>query len=491
MSDTPVDEITVVGSRTFSSPVWGWGPTINFQADDYMSSAASFPVQAEALSYAQTKVVVDPSLSKFQPALAYEADIENIVATLYYIAKQTGDKVMIDQVGSSRDITGTEFLSMLDRTAFKIRENAPDLPSSYTQAYTRPDGSQRWEISIDPKREGIRFNDTQLNRAYVILHELSHATETAVGLSKFYAVGGYTEDERRSMEEYANRYAAELAKSAGWAFPTEQQLIDWSTTKDGFPDESWRLPALGTSRADVIGGSGGSDSLAGLEGDDILVGSGGGDLLAGDDGTDTVSYAMVSNAATVNLATSTGDVAGAQDTLRQVENVTGSAYSDHITGSGGANVLAGEGGNDTIAGGLGADSINGGDGADYLHGNADDDFVTSGLGNDVSLGGQGNDTIRGGQGDDTLYGDMGFDFLSGDRGSDVLTGGGGADIFNTFSDAGLDTVLDFNLADGDRIRVEYGSYNVYQSGADTHVDFGNGSMLVLKNVSYVPPAAFI
>ena len=177
--------------------------------------------------------------------------------------------------------------------------------------------------------------------------------------------------------------------------------------------------------------------------------------------------------------------------------------NDTITGgSGGANYLRGNGGDDSIIGGALFDDINGnkGDdtidggagGSDWLVGGQGNDLITAhtgsnllygNLGNDTLHGGSGGDTLRGGQGDDSIVGGSGNDFISGDRGSDTLVGGAGADIFHTSSGASLDKVLDFHVAEGDRVMLDPGTaFTVSQVGADTVVDLGNGDQLILVDV---------
>ena len=91
--------------------------------------------------------------------------------------------------------------------------------------------------------------------------------------------------------------------------------------------------------------------------------------------------------------------------------------------------------------------------------------------------------MRGGQGDDTVRGDDGNDILSGDRGSDVLSGGLGADIFISFAETGLDRVSDFNVGEGDRVRLDPGTqFTLSQVGADTVIDMGVGNQMILQNV---------
>ena len=156
------------------------------------------------------------------------------------------------------------------------------------------------------------------------------------------------------------------------------------------------------------------------------------------------------------------------------DSLVGSDAADRMHGYAGNDTLTGGGGDDFLRGETGDDSIVGGAGFDDIHGNQ---------GNDTLFGGDGVDWIRGGQGNDSLVGGAGDDWLSGDRGDDTLVGGQGADIFNTFGEAGLDLVLDFNLAEGDRVKVEPGyTYTVAQVGADTVISVSGGAQMVLVNV---------
>jgi serralysin len=187
-----------------------------------------------------------------------------------------------------------------------------------------------------------------------------------------------------------------------------------------------------------------------LAGPDLIVGSDANDLLRGYGGNDTISG-----------------------------------------GSGGLNYLRGDEGDDSISGGAQFDDINGNMGNDTAHGNGGDDWVVGGkdndmlfgdagsdivwgnLGNDTLDGGDGNDQARGGQGDDVVNGGAGDDYVSGDRGNDTITGGAGADLFHGSQDAGIDKVMDFHLAEGDRVMLDPGTtYTVSQVGADTVIDMG-------------------
>jgi Ca2+-binding RTX toxin-like protein len=139
------------------------------------------------------------------------------------------------------------------------------------------------------------------------------------------------------------------------------------------------------------------------------------------------------------------------------------------------------GGNDVLNGGVLNDLLEGFSGADNLSGAGGLDIMNGNAGADTLSGGDGNDVVRGGKDDDSVSGGAGADFVSGDRGADTLSGGAGGDIFHTFSGAGLDRVLDFSLADGDRV-FALGGYTVSQSGADVVIDLGSGTQMVLVGV---------
>ena len=157
--------------------------------------------------------------------------------------------------------------------------------------------------------------------------------------------------------------------------------------------------------------------------------------------------------------------------------------NDQIWGGAGRDDLQGNTGADTVSGGADDDWVVGGQGDDSLFGNPGDDVVLGNLGNDTAAGGAGADVVRGGQGDDVVRGGLEADFLSGDRGNDTLTGGAGADIFNSFAEAGLDRIEDFNRAEGDRLKLEDGAaFTVAQEGADAVVTVGGAARVVLVGV---------
>lgn len=252
--------------------------------------------------------------------------------------------------------------------------------------------------------------------------------------------------------------------------------------------------------ADWLLGGGGNDTLLGGDGDDYLEGGTGNDFLAGGAGRDSLNDGDGDD---LLLGGDGADVLYSYD------------GDDYLDGGNGNDRLASFGGNDVIRGGGGDDWIDasrdcfvdGGAGYDvlaiefgksetpivfdaasgttptgltflniegisahvagdqdnqFLGSDANEAFFSSSSGNDVLVGGGGNDTlvdqgILEGSGDDRLFGGEGNDRLQNDGGggSDELTGGPGADTFSWFlippSGEGVDHILDFDGASGDRI----------------------------------------
>lgn len=177
-----------------------------------------------------------------------------------------------------------------------------------------------------------------------------------------------------------------------------------------------------------------------------------------------------------DLADTLAGTAG-QDYMRggDGDDVMNGGYAfDDLNGNQGNDVLHGQSGNDWVVGGRDQDQLFGDEGDDVVYGNRGEDTVDGGDGADILRGGQGNDLVSGGSGDDWLWGD---------RGDDTLSGGAGADTFHSFAEAGVDRIVDFNAAEGDRLRLDAGtSYTVGQVGADVVVDMGGGNQAILAGV---------
>jgi Ca2+-binding RTX toxin-like protein len=213
----------------------------------------------------------------------------------------------------------------------------------------------------------------------------------------------------------------------------------------------------GGSNTDRLDGGAGDDTLNGGGSTDTLAGGLGNDLLDGGSGNDTADYsasaAVVTADLSVGIATGEGN-----DTLLNIENVTGSSSDDTITGNNLANVLLGGGGNDALHGGDGNDTLTGGAGIDQLLGDAGHD----------TLKWDSVDSFDGGVGFDTLDANLsssdtidlrGTGFANLER---ILTGGGKDVVTLSLNDVLSDTADHQFVAD-------------LGSGTDTlHIDVTGG-----------------
>ena len=97
-------------------------------------------------------------------------------------------------------------------------------------------------------------------------------------------------------------------------------------------------------------GNAADNIIIGNVGNNVLSGLGGADMLIGNTGTDTATYAASLAGVSVSLATGVGSGGDAEDdTLANIENLTGSAQNDTLEGDGNNNVLAGGAGTDTVS----------------------------------------------------------------------------------------------------------------------------------------------
>lgn len=275
---------------------------------------------------------------------------------------------------------------------------------------------------------------------------------------------------------------------------------------------------LALLKDDYIYGNGGNDKLYGHAGNDwlwggsandILEGGAGDDRLEGEDGNDQYVYTKGAGMDTINDYQGSADSilikgytkeeislsvtethnllikAGAQvlmkvesqfggyDAIESIRFEDGSALNpfsyrytfigtngnDNITGidSKGGNIIRGLDGSDLLYGDQYIDIIYGGTGADNIEGYGGNDMLYGDADFDQLLGGDGNDKIYGGSGDDYLEGGNGNDIFYGDDGVDTLYGGDGADTFMFMKATaynGIDDILDFKLADNDRINIK-------------------------------------
>nr|WP_316655529.1 hypothetical protein [uncultured Gellertiella sp.] len=237
----------------------------------------------------------------------------------------------------------------------------------------------------------------------------------------------------------------------------------------------------GDAGANGLSGDIGNDTLAGAAGDDILSGGGNNDILSGGQGRDTIDggadidtldlgldAADSSRSWYVDLQANLILVGGlVEDTIINIENVTGGAQNDTLLGTTSDNVLKGGTGNDTLTGNGGNDRFSGGAGDDVITGGIGIDTVDYSLdatdnatahridlaaGTEYRLaptgyvledqltaidnvvGGALSDDIAGTSGANVLNGGAGADTIHGNGGNDTLVGGLGAD----YLDGGID-----------------------------------------------------
>ena len=205
---------------------------------------------------------------------------------------------------------------------------------------------------------------------------------------------------------------------------------------------------------DFLRGNGGNDSLYAGNGDDYVSGSVGDDLLDGGAGWDRVSYfagAVGGVTVDLNIQGVAQDTGLGNDTLVDIEHLSGTAFGDSFTGNGGDNWLWG------ASDGTGNDTIDGQDGNDLIEDGAGDHILSGGLGTDtfrysvtataiginVTLAQQGvaQDTGVGMMtltGFENLSGSIHSDVLNGDENDNVLAGAEGHDAMA--GGAGNDTI---------------------------------------------------
>ena len=290
-------------------------------------------------------------------------------------------------------------------------------------------------------------------------------------------VGGAGDD-----SYYVDVAGDSITESAGGGVDTEYSLV---TETLGTNLE--HLTLLGSSAINGTGnglnnritGNTGNNSLNGSTGDDTLIGGAGNDTLTGGTGTDTASYAPVSAAVTVSLATNTSSGDGT-DTLSGIENVIGGSGNDTITGDANANRLDGGGGADSLTGGAGNDEYvvdNTGDvvlesasagtdtveitdafnGTSYTLSAEVEHLTITGSGAINATGNVLNNRIAGNSGNNSLDGGSGNDILSGGAGTDTVLGGAGNDTYEFGRGSETDLVDNKGTGSGQTDVVLFGS----------------------------------
>ena len=222
----------------------------------------------------------------------------------------------------------------------------------------------------------------------------------------------------------------------------------------------------GSDHGDTLTGDRRDNILSGGSGNDTLEGLAGADTFIGGFGIDTISYSASPAGVTVRLHNSSAGKSHAEgdtfigqinmiwvndegtthnESLPDIENLTGSSHDDILAGDRRDNKIAGNAGDDILYGGPGG-------------------------GNDILSGNDGNDKIYGGQGDDTLIGGPGNDILIPGPGMDVL-------VFNPGHDN--DTIRKFN---NNEDQIDLSAFGTPDNYSPEHATVNNNTVLNLTDI---------
>jgi len=321
------------------------------------------------------------------------------------------------------------------------------------------------------------------------------------------------------------------ASNGNLIFDDGSHLLIGSPQSEAFTTAEGNDALFGGDGDDTLDGGAGANLIQGNQGDDLLRAGIGADTILGGQGNDTIItgidlVAVVNQGdfAQGNLGNDTIHGGGGSDTL------LGGQGNDSIVGGHGDDWISGDRGNDTVSGGSGGDAFfissdgaddrvldfNGAEG-DRVHVQAGTSlelhqvgadtlilvdhgastmtlagvqmstldpswFVADGganNGGETIIGSESNDVLLGDLGADSIQGGGGSDWITGNLGDDTLAGGAGADVFFATARGGDDRVLDFNGAEGDRVRVQAGvAFDIHQDGNDTLIliDHGGSTM---------------
>jgi Ca2+-binding RTX toxin-like protein len=211
----------------------------------------------------------------------------------------------------------------------------------------------------------------------------------------------------------------------------------------------------GSAYNDLLIGDGNANYLSGGDGNDTLIGGAGADTLEGGGGINAASYVGSSSAVFASLADPSANTSDAQgDVYINIQNLTGTDFSDTLVGNGSANYLSGGSGDDTLIGGGGGDTLDGGAGNNSVSYATAVSSVNAYL--DSSQGSNAGaavgdsyisiENLMGSKYDDLLVGDANANLLNGGLGNDTLMGSGGGDIL--IGGGGTDTVSYQNATSG-------------------------------------------
>jgi Ca2+-binding RTX toxin-like protein len=205
---------------------------------------------------------------------------------------------------------------------------------------------------------------------------------------------------------------------------------------------------IGGWKNDTLNGEGGDDQLSGGNGQDLIDGGAGSDIASYSDKTDGIHVILNSS---TDVIVKVGGVN--EDTIKNIENITGGTGNDSIYGDSLQNFIDGNSGNDSLKGFGGDDSINGGTGVDTVDYQEKTSPVSVTLNGSswvaVYIGGVIEDylinieNVVGGMSDDYIIGDIYDNNFQGRAGKDTLDGGAGEDTADyRYQSASISAYLD-------------------------------------------------
>jgi Ca2+-binding RTX toxin-like protein len=230
--------------------------------------------------------------------------------------------------------------------------------------------------------------------------------------------------------------------------------------------------AYGGAGNDIVNGQAGNDDINGGSGNDWLASGAGSDSADGGAGVDMVSFSDLGQAVNASLLTGLATSGADTDTLTNLENITGTVYSDVLEGDAGANRLRGLGGYDWFVGTGGGDFFEGGTGYDTASYQNAIGGVTVNLSTNMGTAGQAlGDTydsienVTGSSYADLIYGNAGQNNFRGLAGYDIFVGStGGRERYDGGS--GSDSVTYFQSTSGVSASLNLG----YGYGGDARLD---------------------
>jgi Ca2+-binding RTX toxin-like protein len=160
-----------------------------------------------------------------------------------------------------------------------------------------------------------------------------------------------------------------------------------------------------------------------------------------------------------------------------LDYLSGGIGQDYLSGNGGSDTLEAGSGNDVLIGGAGKDFLYGDEGNDSLFGGETGDFLYGQGGNDRLLGQGGNDRLAGGSGSDTLFGGLGVDKF-------VFTSGCSKDYAADFRFSDGDRIQLSHLLWAQTL-TQQNVVNQYAHvvAGNVEFDFGGGNVLVLVGLN--------